>query len=438
MLQILYGIYGNTIDVTGICFNKLKNDNIITIPYGDINRSVYFTHPLPCIKKSMFTIVNGTFKEYTTNDIIKINTADNTITTELAVQILYGIYGNTIDVTDICFSELLNENIITIPDSDFNRTIHFTDPFYGFKKTIFVITNGVIRDCGELQTIKIDTNDNNSISFETPSQLLFGTNKKISMTDVTLKILYGHYKKTIDVTDICFSKLLNENTITIPNSDLVRDMYFADPLLGVKKKIFLLTTNKIREYNENYDVKINTKDYTVYTKVALQVLYGIPGNIFDVTDYCLSKLKNNDTINIGFCDFSRNVYLPNFSAGIKKHTYVITNDVVNKYDENAIVKINTKNHTIFSSAAIKILYGIYGNTIDVTDICLNKLKNLAYIITIKHQEPDRTRHFTDHLPGIEKSIFIITNGMLYSYGKEYVVRIHLQCNKINITSVRVI
>jgi hypothetical protein len=438
MLQILYGIYENTIDVTDICFNKLKHDNIITIPYCDINRSVYFVHPLSGIKKSMFTIVNGIFKEYTENDIIKINITDNTITTQLAVQILYGIYGNTIDVTDICFSELLNKNIITIPDSDFNRTIYFTDPFYGFKKTIFVITNGVTHDCGELNIIKIDTNDNNSISFETPSQLLFGTNKKVSISNVTLKILYGHYRKTIDVTDICFSKLLNENIITIPNNDLVRDMYFSDPLPGVKKKVFLLTTNKIREYNENYDIKINTKDYTVNTKVALQVLYGIPGNMFDVTDYCLSKLKNNDTINIGFCDFSRNVYFPNLSAGIKKYTYVITNDTVNEYDENTIVKINTKDYSVDTKAAIKILYGIYGNTLDISDICVNKLKNAADIITIQYRDQERSIHFTDHLPGIEKSIFIITNGMLYSYDKEYVVRIHLQCNKISITSVRVI
>jgi len=437
MTQIFYGIYGNTIDVTDICFNKLKNDNIITIPYGDINRSVYFTDPLPGIKKSMFTIVNGTFKEYTENDIIKINITDNTTTIEYALQVFYGIYENTIDVTDICFSKLLNENIVTIPNNDFNRSKIFTDPFYGFKKTIFVVTDGVVREYGEMKIIKININNNN-ITIETIPQLLFGNNKNISVTDVRLKILYGNYGKTIDVTDICFNKLLNENIITIPNNDLVRDMYFTDPLPGVKKKIFVLTTDRIREYNENYDIKINTKDYTVDTTVALQVLYGTPGNMFDVTDFCLSKLKKNDIINIGYCNFNRNVHFPNFSAGIKKRTFIITNNTKSEYDENTIVKINTTNFTVFSKVAVKILYGVHGNTIDVTDICLNKLKNLADIITIKHRDLERTRHFTDHLHGVEKSIFIITDGILYSYDKEYVVRIHLQCNKINITSVRVI
>jgi len=439
MIQILYGIYGNTIDVTDICFSKLKNDNIITIPYGDNNRSVYFTQFLPCKRKNIFIIMDNKFKEYSSNDIIKINILDNSVTTELAVQILYGLYGNTIDVTNICFSELLNEGIITIPNSDFKRSVYFTDPFYEFKKSVFVITNGVIRDCGELTIIKIDTNDNNSITFETPSELLFGNNENTSIANVTLKILYGIYGNTIDVTNICFSKLLNGNIVTIQTSDLNGNVYFTTHLPGVNKKIFVLTGNIIREYSENYIIKINTKDYTVDTKIVLQVLYGIPGNRFDVTDICLSQLKKNDTINIGYCDFDRNVYFPNILCGVKKHTYVINNDTINEYDENTTIKINTKNNTISSTPAMKILYGVFGkNTVDITDICVNKLKNLANIITIPYRDQLRSRYFKDHLPGIEKSIFIVTNGELYHYNREYVVRIMLQCNKITINSVRVI
>ena len=158
--------------------------------------------------------------------------------------------------------------------------------------------------------------------------------------------------------------------------------------------------------------------------------------MFDVTDYCLSKLKKNGIINIGYCNFNFNinVYFSNFLCGIKKHTYVIINDTISEYDENFIVKINTKNNKIHSTTAIKILYGVYGNTVDVTDICINKLKNLANIITIPYRDQERSSHFTDHIPCVEKSIFIITDGKFYDYGKEYVVRIHLQCNKISISN----
>jgi len=161
MIKILYGIYGNTINVTDICFSKLKNNNIITIPYGDINRSVYFTDPFPGIKKSIFIIVNDTLKEYTENDIIQINTDNYTIFLKLMFIILFGINGNTIDVTDICFSNLSNKNNnIVIPSGDFNRSKLFTDPLAGRLKSIFVVTNRETREYDNNYTITINTNDN--------------------------------------------------------------------------------------------------------------------------------------------------------------------------------------------------------------------------------------------------------------------------------------
>ena len=43
---IKYGIVDNNIDVTDICYNKLCNNNIITIHEGDHNREKYFGDPL--------------------------------------------------------------------------------------------------------------------------------------------------------------------------------------------------------------------------------------------------------------------------------------------------------------------------------------------------------------------------------------------------------
>ena len=45
-MRIYYGITDSQIDVTHICLLKLTNNNIITIPSGDGNRSHYFTDPL--------------------------------------------------------------------------------------------------------------------------------------------------------------------------------------------------------------------------------------------------------------------------------------------------------------------------------------------------------------------------------------------------------
>ena len=48
--------------------------------------------------------------------------------------ILYGLLDNNIDVTNICFTNLKYENIITIQYCDINRSKIFTDPIPNIKK----------------------------------------------------------------------------------------------------------------------------------------------------------------------------------------------------------------------------------------------------------------------------------------------------------------
>lgn len=80
-MKILYGIIDNNIDVTEICLNKLKTNNIITIPSGDRNRAIFFSDPLPGILKKIFVLNESKLTEYSDNYIININTVDNTIFT---------------------------------------------------------------------------------------------------------------------------------------------------------------------------------------------------------------------------------------------------------------------------------------------------------------------------------------------------------------------
>ena len=52
---IKYGISTNNINVTDICLCKLKTNNIITIPSGDVNRTKYFTDPVKgVLKKNIY------------------------------------------------------------------------------------------------------------------------------------------------------------------------------------------------------------------------------------------------------------------------------------------------------------------------------------------------------------------------------------------------
>lgn len=78
-MRIYYGLQNNAIDVTKICLENLTNKNIITIPCGDLNRSSFFTDPMPGIHKKIIIENNGCVTEYDEFMRIKINILDNTL-----------------------------------------------------------------------------------------------------------------------------------------------------------------------------------------------------------------------------------------------------------------------------------------------------------------------------------------------------------------------
>lgn len=81
-LFIFYGIDENRVDVTLICLNKLTRDNIITIPSGDITRSLYFSDHIYGVEKSIFIVINESELAYNQSYTIKINVNDYTISTQ--------------------------------------------------------------------------------------------------------------------------------------------------------------------------------------------------------------------------------------------------------------------------------------------------------------------------------------------------------------------
>lgn len=78
---ILYGINDNRRDVTDICLSRLTLNNIITIPNGDCNRSLYFGDHLVGIEKRIYIVLNGKESEYSQAQIVELNINDNTINT---------------------------------------------------------------------------------------------------------------------------------------------------------------------------------------------------------------------------------------------------------------------------------------------------------------------------------------------------------------------
>ena len=79
---------------------------------------------------------------------------------------------------------------------------------------------------------------------------------------------------------------------------------------------------------------------------------------------------------------------------------------------------------------MKILYGNHERNIDVTEICLNKLvKNNK--IYIPYSDNARALYFTDILPGVYKSIFLLIDDKKFEVSKANII-INLDNKKIEI------
>jgi len=115
-----------------------------------------------------------------------------------------------------------------------------------------------------------------------------------------MKILYGSKDKNIDVTDICYKKLMKENIIKIPRGDEVRARFFSDSNFGVVKYIFIIKEshdNLLLEYDYLTDIYIDTKTNEIYTKE-------IPEYITSIHIDCEEKLKDiHSKLKIGYGDF---------------------------------------------------------------------------------------------------------------------------------------
>ena len=113
-----------------------------------------------------------------------------------------------------------------------------------------------------------------------------------------MKILYGIKDNNIDVTEICYKKLIKDNIIKIQCNDNYRANIFTDPCYGVLKSIFIIKDNNVTlEYDHNNDIYIDTTTNEVYTK-------DIPDFIRLIYPDCHEKLKNiHSKLKIGYGDF---------------------------------------------------------------------------------------------------------------------------------------
>jgi len=78
-MKIYYGMPESAFDITDVCLSKFTENNIISIPLGDVNRAYHFSDPLFGVVKKIIILQNGVFTEYDQYTQIQINTLNNTL-----------------------------------------------------------------------------------------------------------------------------------------------------------------------------------------------------------------------------------------------------------------------------------------------------------------------------------------------------------------------
>ena len=211
-----------------------------------------------------------------------------------------------------------------------------------------------------------------------------------------MKLFWGYPNNYINITNICYEKLLFNNSITINKSEEYKLNIFGDPMPGLIKhiKIFDNYGNyKIFNSNEE-DIVIN-----IYTKFEKGI--DIFWNDFNITDICLKKCLNGNILTIPSNEEERLHLFSDPYPGIIKDIKIIDKYGFSKIfdNENDIIldinKILDKN--------LEIYFGILDNYTNITEICYEFCSENNYLF-IPKEENEKLNLFGDPLIGIKKHI----------------------------------
>lgn len=148
---------GNNIDVTNICHQIFKKDNIITIPYGDHPRAIHFSDPCPHILKSIFVITDTSIREYSHDTKIIIDISNNqihTITENEYKQKLESIQKNLL-INHGNFSEEYIEQQMAVSFLTGNETVLEIGGNIGRNS---LVISSLLRDSTNLVVLESDPN----------------------------------------------------------------------------------------------------------------------------------------------------------------------------------------------------------------------------------------------------------------------------------------
>jgi FkbM family methyltransferase len=154
------------------------------------------------------------------------------------MKFLYGTKDSNIDVTDICYKNLMKDNIIKIQCNDHYRANVFTDPCWGVLKSIFIIKeNNLPLEYDATNDIYIDTNTNEIYSKDIPDYIKViypDYHEKLKNIHSNLKIGYGSFDEEYPEQTMSVRFLTGNEKVLEIGSNIGRNSLIINFILSQK------------------------------------------------------------------------------------------------------------------------------------------------------------------------------------------------------------
>jgi hypothetical protein len=232
-----------------------------------------------------------------------------------------------------------------------------------------------------------------------------------------MKFFWGHPNNYINITNICYEKLLIDNKIIINKEESFKLNTFGDPINGIVKHIKVIDEyGNIKVFNgNNEDIIININEIF---KKTLNIYW----NDYNITDICIRECLKDNTIFIPSSEEYRINLFSDPYPGITKNIKV--------YDKYGNVKIFSHNEDVIIDIdipfckSLEIYWGNLDKYLNITNICYDKCNEYNYIIIPKN-EKEKINLFGDPLHGIKKHIKIIdrfNNYKIYDSNEQIFIK----------------
>jgi len=112
-----------------------------------------------------------------------------------------------------------------------------------------------------------------------------------------IKIFFGIENKYIDVTYICYKKLVKDNILIIPKNDVERAKIFGDPIFGILKHIKI--NDKIYTENEEVNISLPETKENIDLSLTRKNWWNTEGKNIHSPEERLAKLHGFISLNHG-------------------------------------------------------------------------------------------------------------------------------------------